>query len=1201
MDKFELSSQFEEILRLLQEQKISLNELDALFIPSKSPNKIIPLYSALSTYLYFVEQSTEGAVVINLEGRILYVNNAFANLTQLSYEKILKKTFFDFFIEDFKAKIQKFLQDEKQKNFRGETFLHTNSDSLLSVLVSVNKIPLEDKTYCTVQITDISEQKTIEYISHQNELLLSVLEQSHDLLFIMDNKLNLLQCSGKAKSLIECKQERKSLSELLALIDEDNKEIKLSAENIDEYSSLLSNRKMRIRIIPNEKVIIGIVSLDALENRSNQVKGYVLTISDVTELEKSLEFTQKILNTIQDGYILLNDKGEILDVNPSYCRLVGYSKEELLEKNIFEMEPALAPQKFHEKLHELLKNGSARFLTHHKHKSGEEVVLDVSITLIEENGKYLGAAFCKDVTKQEALTSILKESESRYRAIFQNSPIPIAIVRDEKIWLINEAGMKVLKETNMARFSYRTIWDYLHPDDHEIVRKRIQLLLNGEMKSNSPRELKIVAADKSIINIEVVSSLVHFKGEKAIQIVFQDITEKKRSQKIESVLEKIALGVSHAYSLFDLGEIIENGLKELIEFDSLTLGLVDKSKENLKIVYASAGEGVNSLIPLEKTLYLQVIQQKKPLLLIESDIDELINEQKIKKIEFPAKSWLGFPLIEKDSVFGILTIQDFHNSKQITSRDKELFEALVRQLTVALREKLYQQEMKKFQAIIDQNPISVIITDLEGNIEYVNSFFTRITGYTREEVLGKNPRLLKSGKTPPERYKEMWDTIMRGEIWIGEFINKKKNGETYYENAIIMPLKDEYGNLINFVGLKEDITEKKEMQKRLIQTQKMEAIGQLVGAVAHDFNNLLTAINGYAELAMMKVDPKHPLYKAISTIFDAGKSASELTNQLLAFSRKQAQQLKMIKLKEYFERWKKIFKRLIPEDISLMLVADDNLPELYADPLQVEQVLLNLIINARDAIHEKENAREKRITVEAKLVHLDKKYVMLHPSAKIGPHILLSVSDTGVGIPKEIQNRIFDPFFTTKPKGKGTGMGLSTVYGIVKQNEGNIYVYSEVGIGTTFKIYWPVKEGKQVDETEDKEFIAEFNKPLSILLVEDDENVRNFLEATLEEKQYKVFAYDSPTKALHELKEKKVQIDIIITDLVMPDLTGVEFIEEVKNYLPDAKFIIISGYADNHVFNSGELPSNASFLQKPFSMKQLTLKINELIQKEKSK
>jgi PAS domain S-box-containing protein len=377
--------------------------------------------------------------------------------------------------------------------------------------------------------------------------------------------------------------------------------------------------------------------------------------------------------------------------------------------------------------------------------------------------------------------------------------------------------------------------------------------------------------------------------------------------------------------------------------------------------------------------------------------------------------------------------------------------------------------------------------------------------------------------------------------------------------------------------------------EQLRQSQKMDSIGQLAGGVAHDFNNLLTAITGYSDLALRKLPEDSGVRSHVESIKRAGLRAASLTSQLLAFSRKQVLQAKVLDLNHIVVETDKLLQRLIGENIDLVSLAQPELGKVKADPGQIEQVIMNLVLNARDAM-----PRGGKITIETGHIYLDEAYASKHESIKPGHYVVLAVSDTGVGMDAETQKRIFDPFFTTKEVGKGTGLGLSMVYGIVKQSGGNIWVYSEVGKGTTFKIYLPRVD--QVEEPERSTVLAAIPQGTeTVLLVEDEEMVRNLSQEILEDSGYRVVVATNGKEGLRVCQEFREHIDLIITDVVMPEMNGREMAEQAALLRPTTKVLFMSGYTDDAIVRHGILEENMSYMQKPFLPDALALKAREVL------
>jgi PAS domain S-box-containing protein len=526
---------------------------------------------------------------------------------------------------------------------------------------------------------------------------------------------------------------------------------------------------------------------------------------------------------------------------------------------------------------------------------------------------------------------------------------------------------------------------------------------------------------------------------------------------------------------------------------------------------------------------------------------------------------------------------------------------MIAAITDITERKQAEAEVQRLTMAIEQTGEVIMVTDPEGAIQYVNPAFEAVTGYTRREVLGKNPRLLKSGKQDEAFYRNLWETIKSGRMWQGRIINKRKDGDLYTEDTTISPVKDRQGRIVSFVAVKRDITEhlriseeKDRLQEELYQSQKMESIGRLAGGVAHDFNNMLNVILGYGDIILQKLHPDDPLRGDVEEMLKAGRRSADLTRQLLAFSRKQILQPKVLDLNEVVANIEKMLRRLIGEDIALELSLSKDLPNVKVDPGKVEQAIVNLAVNARDAM-----PMGGRLLIETSEIELDEAYAESHHGAVPGKYAVLSVSDTGCGMEKEVVARIFDPFFTTKEKGKGTGLGLATVYGIIKQSGGDIQVFSEPGKGTTFKLYLPATcERAEAPAGEASHEEPPADGGARILVVEDEEALRGLLGEILAKFGYEVTLAANGGEALLLVEEQGLQPDLVITDMVMPGLTGSALSGRLRRKHPGLKVLFMSGYTEDTIIHDGALDPGTPFIQKPFTIRGIAEKVREVLREK---
>ena len=491
---------------------------------------------------------------------------------------------------------------------------------------------------------------------------------------------------------------------------------------------------------------------------------------------------------------------------------------------------------------------------------------------------------------------------------------------------------------------------------------------------------------------------------------------------------------------------------------------------------------------------------------------------------------------------------------------------------------------------VEQTADLVVVTDRSGVIEYVNRAFAALTGYSREEAIGQSFRMLKSSQQASELYPQMWQTILAGNSFHGVIFNQKKNGDTFLTEKTITPVRNSAGQITHFISTDRDITERNRLEAQLRLAQRMDAIGRLAGGVAHDFNNLLMVISSYAELMLDSIAGQHALRRNIEEIMAASSRAADLTRQLLAFGRQQMQSLRVLDLNPVIQEIGRMLPHLIGEDIQLVVLQGNKLGKVKADLVQIEQILMNLAANARDAM-----PRGGKLIIETANVYLDEAYLQRHHMVPAGDYVLLTVTDSGNGIAPKHLPHVFEPFYTTKEEGKGTGLGLATVYGIVKQSGGFIWVYSEPGMGTTFKIYLP-----RVRQKSDKPYAAApAEKPPggweTLLLAEDEAAVRQSEKEFLDANGYTVLEARNGDDALRVARNYSEAIHLMITDVVMPRMGGAKLAEQLSTERPEMKVLFVSGYAESTVLQHGAIDMAGQFLQKPFTLKSLARKIREVL------
>jgi len=525
--------------------------------------------------------------------------------------------------------------------------------------------------------------------------------------------------------------------------------------------------------------------------------------------------------------------------------------------------------------------------------------------------------------------------------------------------------------------------------------------------------------------------------------------------------------------------------------------------------------------------------------------------------------------------------------------DKETYVlALVRDITERKKaEEQLKYEKERFSFLVEYMPYGLLLINREGRFVYINREWIRLFGYTREEIPDGKAWLQKAypdidyRKTIREIWLKDMEDIKIGDMRPREFNVTCKDGSVKVISFVTVLLENEL-----FITTAYDITDHRRTEEQLLQAQKMEAVGRLAGGIAHDFNNMLTVILGHTQLALLDVDEANPLYQRLQEIDKAGQRSAELTRNLLAFARKQTISPKTLNLNEFIEDMLKMLKRLIGENIELEWIPGRGLWNVNFDSAQLNQVIINLVVNAKDAIED-----IGIITIETKNIILDESYCKTHLGFQVGEYVMLAISDNGIGMDKKTLEHIFEPFFTTKDVDKGSGLGLSTVYGIVKQNNGFINAYSEPNKGTTFKIYIPRFEGDR-EKTKLKESAEiKMSRGETVLVVEDEKDVLELCIYMLEGLGYKVIAAKSPKEAIKEVNEYKGDIHLLLTDVVMPEMNGKELSAIIKDIKPHIKCLFMSGYTSNAIAHNGIIQDDIIYIQKPFTLYELSVKLREAL------
>jgi PAS domain S-box-containing protein len=686
------------------------------------------------------------------------------------------------------------------------------------------------------------------------------------------------------------------------------------------------------------------------------------------------------------------------------------------------------------------------------------------------------------------------------------------------------------------------------------------------------------------------------------ELAQQEISERVRVEKEVNLrnreLELLNRIIAVSASEWEPNSILETACRELaraFDLPQAVAALLNTEKTAAEVVaeYRAPGRppALNETIPVNGNPSFQyLLTHRAPLAADDAQHDPRLTSVHDLLRQRGIVSLLILPLVVRDEVIGSLNL-DVAEQRHFSAEEVSLAWSVAEQVAGALAHARLAWGHRRLIAAVEQIAEGVLIADTQGTILYANPAFEQITGYSQAEAVGQDSRVLANGVLGTH-YEEVWATISAGKAWHRRLANRRRDGALYTADVTISPVRDEGGKIVNYVALQRDVTHELELEEQYQRAQRMEVVGRLTAGIAHDFNNLLTAINGFAELARIQPGLDGEVRELMDKVLDGGQRAAGLVRQLLAFSRKQIIEPQTLDLNDVVGDMSKMLRHIIGEDVRLRTRLASGLWPVVVDPAQIEQVIVNLAVNARDAM-----PHGGELTIETAGVTLDDGYVASHLGVKPGDYVLVAVSDTGVGMSREVQAHIFEPFFTTKERGKGTGLGLATAYGIVRQGGGEIQVYSEEGVGTTFKIYLPRSRKAIGPSARSKLEVVEEPSPGSetILVIEDNAGVRELARLALQQRGYVVLEAENGQEALEVAAHHSGSIHMLLADVVLPGLSGVALVKQLAEFQPGLKTLFMSGYADETIAYHGLLEPGVALLQKPFCPTTLARKVRAVL------
>lgn len=916
------------------------------------------------------------------------------------------------------------------------------------------------------------------------------------------------------------------------------------------------------------------------------------------------ELFRLLVDNVKGHAIFMMDTGgRIISWNRSAEQTLGYSESEILGQPfsiIFTPEDILegAPER---EIHTAKKAGQADNICWHLRKGGERFwAVGIVTPMRDASGTLIGYSnILRDMTEQKLVEEELLRAHDEIERQVQEQTIALRMANDElrAASIAQKIQEELLRKSQeqlgeLTAHLHQCLWAfdvvedrvlYISPGYAKIWGRSCQLCLDDpgafmELIQSLNREMLVLQVDAGEPTgcIDVERSIFRPDGsERRVWIRGYPVIDEGRTVRLVGIVEDI----TEKWQLIQERNALLNRLE--IHIERMPLAYMLTGPDLRFLAWNPAAErtfGFTEDEMLGKHLFEVIVSPSSrdaagnnAERLQAGDMDAHGEyENRTKDGRTITCQWYNTPLLgEKGEFLGCISM-----AQDVTARRES--------------EKKLQLRGRAIQAVSQ----GILITDSnqpDDPIIYASPGFERITGYSAQEVLGRNCRFLQGEQTAPETLAVLREAVREGRECSVEILNYRKDGTEFWNALFVTPVRDEDHRLAYFVGVQADVTDRRALEQAFHQSQKMEAVGQLAGGVAHDFNNLLTIISGYSEILLSKLDANDPLRESVNAISEAGTLAASLTRQLLAFSRKAVLDTKVLDLNEVVHETKKMLRRLIGEDILLTALLDPKISRVKLDPSQLDQVLMNLSVNARDAM-----PRGGKLTLETKNVEFSEDDCHHHVDVPAGRYVMLAVSDSGSGMASDVTSHIFEPFYTTKEVGVGTGLGLAVVHGIVTQSGGYIEVFSEPNLGTTFKLYFPA-----IDET------VTVAKPVAVtgdgrgsetvLLVEDEDSVRGLAEIVLKARGYVVLTAGDGREALRTIEQHCGAIDLLLTDVVMPGMGGVELVETLRPRFPHMRVLFCSGYTDDSVLRHDILEDGVGFLQKPYSAQTLAAKVRQLL------
>jgi PAS domain S-box-containing protein len=1151
--KEQLIEELNELRRRVAEQAKLLDERERKAPASDGMLSDTPLTRSVDNTDIFkavVDASNEAIAVADPGGNLLYVNQAHERLFGKTLEEARHLNYRDY----YPPESVRILNDEvapaleRGESWEGELDVYGAGGRLIRLWERADTVRDENgrMRFAFGLMHDVTDRlRAKEALEESEQRYRALFHEAINPILVVNDEGRYLYANKAALDFLEC-----SLSELRSKCVWDWNPPGTDDEVIrQKHSPFTERRTLETEYFVNGQVKTLLLNVFPLKTREGTVLyGIGQNITERKQAEKELKASEEKYRALFDGAsdaIFVQDlQGRFIDINRVTCDRLGYTKEELLGKTPAYLDTPDQHAKIAERMETVTKKGSLVFESCHLTKDGTGIPVDVRLQYITYNGRPAIMSMARDISDRKQAEEYLRQGKEKLEALL-NATTDVALLLDLEgtILAANQPAGKILGK-HQNEIEGLSVYDLL-PD--ELGRSR-----GAEYRKSilSGKPVRWLDTQGDIIFDNNLFPIFDAEGNVEGAAVFaRDVTQAKLSeqalfeseQKYRSLYSAMAEGVALHRLIYD------------DEGQPSDYMIIDVNPAYEKITGISRAQAAGSLA---SDLYNT---NQAPFL------DTYV---KVVTTGSPTTFDVYWPPRER------------HFEICAFSYGQDKFATAFSDITERKRaEDALRRSEERYRGLFEQSTEAILVVRPEGTIIDANPSCVTLFGASYKEVVGSN--ILDFYADPAAR-KDIRERLeqsgtLREHSWT--VLRKDGTRRQCILNSSVW--RNHKGTIVGYISTARDVTEEKELEEQLFRAQKMEAVGTLAGGIAHDFNNLLHVILGYADLALLDVEKGEKAHPELTEIKQAATRASELTQGLLTFSRRVESSLRPVDLNQELKQVERMLRRTIPKMVEIELRLTEPLYTIRADPAQLQQVLVNLAVNARDAMPKGGN-----LTIETRNVVLDEEYCRTHLKAEPGKYVMVVVTDTGSGIPKDQMNRIFEPFYTTKGVGRGTGLGLAIVYGIVKNHGGNILCYSETGHGTTFKIYLP--SVRDTNDADDTHVLPEFKRGTeTILLVDDESAVRKLGSSILTRFGYDVLTARSGEEALDVYKQATERIALVILDLIMPGMGGKECLKQLKSKDPDVKVLIASGYAANGYIAEAVREGAAGSIGKPFETRQL--------------